>query len=61
MEPDLAWAPHDQNEEADALTNSHFADFDPALRVAANPGELQWQVLDKFMAIAEDLYREVQG
>jgi len=60
MELDLVWAPRDQNEEADSLTNRHFTDFDPSLRIAVNPGEIQWLVLDKVMAVAEDLYRQVQ-
>ena len=60
IELNLEWAPRDQNEEADALTNLHFTDFDPALRIDANPSDLHWQVLNKFMVIAEDLYREVK-
>ena len=37
----VAWRPHDENEEADALTNEVFTSFDPGLRVP-----LQWDKLE---------------
>ena len=61
MERDLAWAPRDQNEEADALTNLHFSEFDPALRVVVDPADIQWLIMNRMMDVAEDLYKQVKA
>ena len=51
----LLWVPRLQNEEADALSNEHFAGFDPAKRVTVDPSDLPWKVLPKMVAYGSDL------
>ena len=53
----LAWAPRDQNEAADALTNGAYEEFDSRLRIPVQAGELQFKVLDQYMEAAEALYQ----
>ncbi len=48
----MTWAPRENNCEADQLSNGVTEGFDPALRVAINPGEIRWLVLDKLMSHA---------
>ena len=42
---DVQWVPRDQNIEADALTNGHFAGFDPNLRIDVSMKDLPFIVL----------------
>ena len=51
----LLWVPRLQNEEADALSNEHFADFDPAKRITVAPADLPWKVLPSMIAYGSDL------
>lgn len=55
----LQWIPRDQNEEADALTNSRFEDFDPANRIEVDVDNLNWMILPKMMSVPEDVHRRV--
>jgi len=57
----LGWAPREQNEEADALTNQDFGLFDPARRVPVDVGTLPFLVLPKLERVAGELYQEVQA
>ena len=52
----LHWAPRDQNEEADALTNEEFSAFAPENRVHIEVESLPWLVLPKMSAAAEEIY-----
>jgi hypothetical protein len=60
MSLDLEWAPRDQNEEADALTNKDFAAFDPALRVEVDVSSIGWLILPKMLEVASNIYKRVQ-
>ena len=60
MELSLRWAPREQNEEADALTNEDFTAFDPGRRVVVDLQKIQWLVLNDMMAVSENLYSEVR-
>jgi hypothetical protein len=56
----LEWAPRDQNEEADALTNKDFAAFDPARRVEVDVSSIGWLILPKMLEVAGNIYKRVQ-
>ena len=43
------------------MTNLHFSEFDPALRVVVDPVDIHWLVMDKMMNVAEDLYKQVKA
>ena len=60
MDLSLDWAPRDQNEEADALTNADFGAFSEDRRMRVEVAEVKWIVLDKLMDVARDLYAEVR-
>ena len=60
MDLALSWAPREQNEEADALTNEDFSGFDPMRRVAVQLSDVKWIVLDKMMDVSENLYKDVR-
>ena len=60
MEMDLLWAPRNQNEEADALTNGEFAMFDSKLRIDIDIANLDFEVLPRLMAQAESLYEDIK-
>ena len=55
----VSWTPRDQNAEADALTNGHFHQFDPALRINMKPEDMSWVLLDEMLkaggAMTEEL------
>ena len=57
---DLARAPRDQNEYADALTNGDFAAFDPGRRVEVDVQKVPWEVMGSLFEVAEDIYRSVR-
>jgi hypothetical protein len=56
----VGWTPRDQNEEADALTNGDYAQLGAANRVNVTIEDVQWLVLPKMMAVASDIFVEVQ-
>jgi hypothetical protein len=56
----VGWTPRDQNEEADALTNGDYAQFRPANRVNVTIEEVKWLVPPRLMAVASDIFSEVQ-
>jgi hypothetical protein len=60
MALDLEWAPRDQNEEADALTNGDYNAFDPERRIAVDVEKIDWLVLPKMLGVAGDIYESVQ-
>ena len=55
----LSWIPREQNLEADALSNLQTESFSKSLRVAVNPLEMNWIVLDDLLALGAELYAEV--
>ena len=57
----LGWAPRDQNEEADALTNGDFGQFNPERRITPALGILPFLVLPDLADVADGIYREVQA
>jgi hypothetical protein len=60
MALDLEWAPRDQNEEADALTNEDYSAFDPAKRISVMVEDINWLVLPYMLGVAGDIYEAVQ-
>jgi hypothetical protein len=56
----LGWAPRDQNEEADALTNNDFSAFDLGRRVSVDLSSIDWRVLPRMLEVAQDIYDRVQ-
>ena len=56
----VGWTPRDQNEEADALTNGDYVQFGAANRVQVTIEDVKWMVLPKLMAVASDIYTDVQ-
>jgi hypothetical protein len=58
---DLGWVPRDQNEEADALTNSDFSSFDPDRRIATAVDALPFLVMPRMLAVAEDINQVVKA
>ena len=60
MALDLQWVPRDQNEEADALTNGAFGSLDPQRRIQIDPLKVEWLLLPRLVAVAEQLYRDTQ-
>ena len=56
----LQWVPRDQNEAADALTNSDFSEFDAAKRIDLRVQDVDWIVLQEYMRAAKDLYAETK-
>ena len=61
MALNLEWAPRDQNEEADALTNGDFSLFDTRKRVVVDLEEIRWLVLPRMLVVAGSIYEAVQG
>ena len=56
----VGWTPRDQNEEADALTNGDYGQFGAANRINVTIEDVKWLVLPKLMAVASDIFAEVQ-
>ena len=56
----LGWAPRDQNEEADVLTNGDFSQFDVSRRIPVDVQTIPWHVLPRMLRMSEDIYGEVQ-
>ena len=54
------WAPREQNEEADALTNGDFSLFDPRRRVEVNLSAVAWEVLPGMLSASEEIYAAIQ-
>jgi hypothetical protein len=60
MALELDWAPRDQNEEADALTNNDFSAFDLSKRVSVDVDKIPWLIMPKMLGVAGDIYEAVQ-
>ena len=56
----VVWRPRDENEEADALTNESFGAFDPARRIPVRWADLDFLVLPRLTAAAEELFKDVR-
>ena len=61
MALNLEWAPRDQNEEADALTNADYSSFDPARRIQVDVESVSWIVLPRMLSVASSIYERVQA
>ena len=61
MRLDLQWAPREENEHADALTNGDYSEFDPRRRVKVELSRLPFEVLDAYMKASEALYADVRA
>ena len=59
LELGLHWAPREQNEEADALTNGQFHAFNPGLRIPVVIEELDWLVLPAMLSASESIYEDI--
>ena len=55
LELDLSWAPRDQNEEADALTNEDFEGFSANNRIEVDVEKLPFIVLGRLLDRAMEL------
>ena len=60
LELGLQWAPREQNEEADALTNGDFSLFDPRRRVEVNLHAVAWEVLPGMLKASEEIHSAIQ-
>ena len=58
---DLVWAPRDQNEEADALTNEDYSAFDPSRRITVDIQSVEWIILPRLLEAADRIYAEVKA
>ena len=56
---ELKWTPREQNTEADSLSNEIFVDFDEANQVCVKVEDLQFVILNEFLAAGEALYDEL--
>ena len=57
---DLRWLPRQQNDEADALTNSQLDGFNPELRCRFDIAGYKGDIFHQMIALGEPLY-EGQG
>ena len=55
------WVPRMQNQEADALTNSEFAAFDPSLRIPVDLNKLDFKVMHRLLEKGEAYFEELQA
>ena len=60
LELDLAWAPRNQNVEADALTNSEFQGFDPTKRILKELDEVKFVLLHELMEEAAEMNEDLK-
>ena len=56
----LAWAPRDQNEAADSLSNGEFHEFDERLRVPLDVSQIDWVLMNSYMEAAESLLEDTR-
>ena len=57
----LHWAPREQNEEADALTNEDFSAFSLDRRMEVVWADIQFLILPDLMRVSEEIYQSVTG
>ena len=57
----LHWAPREQNEEADALTNEEFSGFSPHKRVEVDVASLEWIILPRMSRAAGEIYQAAKA
>ena len=57
----VQWAPRQQNEHADALTNGVYSDFDPNKRVPLDPGAINWALLPVMMELGGGMVEELNA
>ena len=55
----LLWSPRDQNQEADALTNSDFHQFSAANRIHLDPASMKWFVLEEMLEAGGSMTEEL--
>ena len=60
LELDLAWAPRNQNVEADALTNSEYQGFDPKKRILKELEEIEFVLLHELLEEAAEMNEELK-
>ena len=60
LELDLAWAPRNQNVEADALTNSEFQGFKESKRIRKELEEVKFILLHDLMQEAAEMNEELK-
>ena len=57
----VQWAPRQQNEHADALTNGVYSDFDPSKRVQLDPSSIDWALLPVMMELGGGMVEELKA
>ena len=55
---DLGWVPRDQNQEADAITNSNLGDFSPENEIVVDLAALDFRVLRELLDLGDVFYDE---
>ena len=55
----LAWAPRDQNEEADDLTNEEFGRFSLRHQMKVKAEDFKWEVPDEYMKAPAEIHARV--
>ena len=57
----LTWVPREYNEEADALSNLNFKDFDQERRVPFDLAEVKWLVLHELIQAIADMFKPINA
>ena len=57
----LQWVPRLQNEEADALTNQAYSDFDRKKRMEVDVTKLEWIVMNDMLKASEEIHETVMA
>ena len=52
----MHWAPRDQSVHADALTKSHFGEFDPEKRIMVSMQSLRWRMVPELLGAGGSLH-----
>ena len=55
----LTWVPRQYNEEADALSNLNFKDFDQERRVPFDMAEVRWLVFHELIQVTADMFKSI--
>ena len=57
----LHWAPREQNEEADALTNGDSVAFSPERRIEVDLSKVEFLILPELARVSEEIYQSITG
>ena len=57
----LHWAPREQNEVADALTNGDGVAFAPERRIEVDLSKVEFLILPELARVSEEIYQSITG